>query len=131
MQVMMMIIIMIMIMTLIKNNDNDYDCDVTNTHCLRQTLLLLVSLAHHVTLPSACRSVTASWVRNSESAAASSACHFFQKFDDPAQDRDSFVPKGIYSIEEMKLLGQENGWCPYFTSRYLLRSANVVVYNRA
>jgi DNA excision repair protein ERCC-2 len=81
--------------------------------------------------PAACRSVTASWVRSAaeHAAAPSSACHFFQKFDDPAQDRDAFVPKGVYSIEEMKQLGQDNGWCPYFTSRYLLRSANVIVYN--
>jgi DNA excision repair protein ERCC-2 len=83
-----------------------------------------------LTLPSACRGVTASWVRDSHHAAgAPAACQFFQKFDDPTQDRDSFVPKGIYSIEEMKQMGQDNGWCPYFTSRYLLRSANVVVYN--
>jgi DNA excision repair protein ERCC-2 len=78
-------------------------------------------------LAAACRGATASWVRSSDNPAAT--CHFFQKFDDPEQDRDSFVPKGIYSIQEIKQMGEANGWCPYFTSRYLLRSANVVVYN--
>ena len=97
---------------------------LASTHLFKNSSLLNFP----VILPSACRSVTASWVRNSEHADAS-ACSFYQKYDDPEQDRDSFVPKGIYSIEEMKELGQAQGWCPYFTSRYLMRSANVVVYN--
>ncbi len=48
---------------------------------------------------------------------AAAACSFYSMFDDAQQDRDAFVPKGVYSIEEMKMLGQQKGWCPYFTSR--------------
>jgi DNA excision repair protein ERCC-2 len=36
---------------------------------------------------------------------------------------------GIYAIADLKALGQQKGWCPYFTSRRLVSLANVVVYN--
>jgi DNA excision repair protein ERCC-2 len=37
--------------------------------------------------------------------------------------------RGIYSIEDLKELGKEKGWCPYFLTRHVINYANVVVYN--
>jgi DNA excision repair protein ERCC-2 len=39
------------------------------------------------------------------------------------------VPNGIYSLDDMKELGNQRGWCPYFMTRHLMHHANIVVYN--
>ena len=36
---------------------------------------------------------------------------------------------GVYSLADLKVLGREKGWCPYFYARYAISLANVVVYN--
>lgn len=39
------------------------------------------------------------------------------------------IPCGVYSIQDLKRLGQQSGWCPYFYSRRLLGFANLIVYS--
>ena len=39
------------------------------------------------------------------------------------------IPTGIYSLDNLKELGEEKGWCPYFMTRRLLHYANIIVYN--
>ena len=36
---------------------------------------------------------------------------------------------GVYSLADLKVLGGERGWCPYFYARYAIQLANVVVFN--
>ena len=36
---------------------------------------------------------------------------------------------GVYSLADLKVLGSERGWCPYFYARYAIQLANVVVFN--
>lgn len=39
------------------------------------------------------------------------------------------VPQGVYTLDDLKELGEEKGWCPYFMTRHLLNHATIVVYN--
>ena len=75
----------------------------------------------------ACRSMTASWVRQrAETDSSIKTCDFFENYDRLGTDADI---KGIYNLDDLKRLGQEKGWCPYFLTRHIISYANVVVYN--
>ena len=39
------------------------------------------------------------------------------------------IPEGVYTLEDLKTLGEEREWCPYFMTRHLLNHATIVVYN--
>lgn len=39
------------------------------------------------------------------------------------------IPQGVYSLDDLKGLGKEKGWCPYFMARHLLHHASIIVYN--
>lgn len=39
------------------------------------------------------------------------------------------IPQGVYTLEDLKTLGEEREWCPYFMTRHLLNHATIVVYN--
>jgi len=54
-------------------------------------------------------------------------CSFYERY---AKDGTSAeIPQGVYSLDDLKDLGKEKGWCPYFLARQLLNRANIVVYN--
>ena len=72
----------------------------------------------------ACRELTAPWTRDAPDA---KVCDAHVAFHDEMKDRA--IPSGIYTIEDMKAYGEENGWCPYFVARHAITLANVVVYN--
>ena len=80
-----------------------------------------------------CRNMTASWVRTrAEKAGPSGAgapvlCDFYESFQKNGTAGD--IPQGVYNLDDLKELGAEKGWCPYFMARYLLQRADVVVYN--
>nr|WCZ58753.1 general transcription and DNA repair factor IIH [Seculamonas ecuadoriensis] len=103
---------------------------------------------------SKCRSLTASWVRDSilgrfpnamnvtvTSADGSAAntnpatrqqypdglCPFFEEFE--TSGKQLILPQGVYSLADLRQYGKENGWCPYFVARHMIRFAQVVVYN--
>jgi len=42
---------------------------------------------------------------------------------------EMIIPSGVYSIQELKRRGQQQGWCPYFYSRRMLAFANLIVYS--
>lgn len=90
-----------------------------------------------------CRKMTASWVRarggkqqlNGEavqsentSTADVELCSFYENYDARKSDATMLEP-GIYSVEDLKALGAQKGWCPYFLTRYVVTFADVVVYN--
>jgi DNA excision repair protein ERCC-2 len=72
----------------------------------------------------ACRELTAPWTRDAPDA---KVCDAHVAFHDEMKDRA--IPAGIYTLQDMKAYGEENGWCPYFVARHAITLANVVVYN--
>lgn len=74
-----------------------------------------------------CRNKTASFVREQRAAGADvEVCGYFEGYEREGAEASL---SGIYSLSDMKALGLQRGWCPYFTSRRLVSLANVVVYN--
>ncbi|KAH7654260.1 DNA helicase protein [Dioscorea alata] len=83
---------------------------------------------------SACRRLTASWVRSlaaERPPGAIETCSFFEAFDQAASGGPDAVmlPPGVYTLQDLRAIGREKGWCPYFLARQLIRYANVVVYS--
>eukprot|EP00636_Phaeomonas_parva_P005982 CAMPEP_0118854258 /NCGR_PEP_ID=MMETSP1163-20130328/2524_1 /TAXON_ID=124430 /ORGANISM="Phaeomonas parva, Strain CCMP2877" /LENGTH=819 /DNA_ID=CAMNT_0006786953 /DNA_START=512 /DNA_END=2968 /DNA_ORIENTATION=+ len=75
-----------------------------------------------------CRGMTASWVRKrAQEGAEVELCDFYENYDQ--NGTDAVVPYGIYSLEDLRDLGRERGWCPYFLARHVLKHANVLIYN--
>ena len=35
----------------------------------------------------------------------------------------------MYSLDDLKDLGAERGWCPYFMTRHLIHHSTILVYN--
>ena len=42
---------------------------------------------------------------------------------------DALLEPGVYTLEDLRIFGRKQGWCPYFLARHMLAFANVVVYN--
>jgi DNA excision repair protein ERCC-2 len=78
---------------------------------------------------SLCRDRTASWVRAKAAASPNSVdtCSFYEEY--ATRGSDSVVPSGIYGLDDLKDLGQQRGWCPYFLARHVINQAKVLVYN--
>jgi DNA excision repair protein ERCC-2 len=88
-------------------------------------------------------SSSSSRTRNSSSSSSSSApgagtqsapdiedvtlCGFYEKYAE--EESAAEIPGGVYSLDDLKALGKEKGWCPYFVARHMLNRANIVVYN--
>lgn len=96
---------------------------------------------------SECRARTASWVREKHSDQGSTQqdvkmmqkstltdiedigelCSFYEGF---TAKQDKFaMPKGIYTLDDLRTFGKKNQMCPYFLARHFLLQANVIVYN--
>ena len=41
------------------------------------------------------------------------------------------MPKGVYTLDDLKNLGKDQKMCPYFLARHFLMQANIIVYNYA
>ncbi|XP_038623043.1 general transcription and DNA repair factor IIH helicase subunit XPD [Tachyglossus aculeatus] len=75
-----------------------------------------------------CHSLTASYVRARHQQDPSVPnCRFYEEFD--ANGRQLPLPGGIYNLDDLKALGRQKGWCPYFLARHSLQHANAVVYS--
>ncbi|KAK9945319.1 hypothetical protein M0R45_010840 [Rubus argutus] len=76
----------------------------------------------------ACRKLTASWVR---AVAAENpnvpTCEFFEQFERAGEG--TFLPPGVYTLQDLRAFGKARGWCPYFLARRMVEAANVVVYS--
>jgi DNA excision repair protein ERCC-2 len=54
-------------------------------------------------------------------------CSFYEGFQSKS---DSFmIPKGVYTLDDLKDFGREKGMCPYFLARHYLLHSNIIVYN--
>lgn len=79
-----------------------------------------------------CRLMTSSILKDSgmdvdegSDVTESSSCEFYEKYKLLAGPLKS----GVYTIDDLKAIGIEEGWCPYFYSRKMLAEANVVVFS--
>ena len=74
-----------------------------------------------------CRNLTATFVREQHAQGAGvPVCEFFEGLERDGKEAQLL---GVYSLADLKVLGQDKGWCPYFYARYAINLANVVVYN--
>ena len=89
----------------------------------------------------ACRRLTASWVRERAAAGAHvQTCDFFESFEgsgggggaaagQAAGNEAASALRGIFDLGDLKELGRERGWCPYFLARQAITYADVVVFS--
>ena len=79
---------------------------------------------------SRCRNLTANWVRQKSEERGGvggvELCEYFEKFESEGKEKMLY---GVYTLDEIKKVGKEKGWCPYFFSRNLLNFANVIIYS--
>jgi len=87
---------------------------------------------------SMCRERTASWVRFNNKEQSNmmmtdieeidkNLCFYYEGFWEKI---DSYqLPKGIYTLEDLREYGKKHNMCPYFLARHFLLQANVIVYN--
>lgn len=69
---------------------------------------------------SRCRDLTASWVR--ERAAADptiETCNFYETLE--SADQSTTMPGGVYTLDDLRQFGSQNGFCPYFLARRMVR----------
>ncbi|KAI1295878.1 General transcription and DNA repair factor IIH helicase subunit XPD [Halotydeus destructor] len=76
-----------------------------------------------------CFSLTASYKRELHRSDPDSVeiCKYFEGYD--AKGKEIQLPPGIYSLDDLKEFGKEYHMCPYFSARYAINYANVVVYS--
>jgi DNA excision repair protein ERCC-2 len=76
-----------------------------------------------------CRDMTAPWVRRKAAGgdAGVNTCTFYEEYQE--RGTDAVIPSGIYSLDDLKDLGNLHGWCPYFLARHVINHAKVLVYN--
>ncbi|KAL0583013.1 hypothetical protein ABG067_007073 [Albugo candida] len=98
---------------------------------------VLENSADGETVDSQCRKMTASWVRarveqgSNEQLVSNGGielCSFYEQYEARKQDQQ-LLPSGVYSLDDLKRLGKEKGWCPYFLTRHVVNFADVIVYN--
>ncbi|XP_055956852.1 general transcription and DNA repair factor IIH helicase subunit XPD [Patella vulgata] len=80
------------------------------------------------TVDGQCHQLTASHIRQRYKHDPSiPICDFYEEFD--AHGRDTPLPAGIYSLDDLKEYGRLKNFCPYFLARYALLHANVIIYS--
>jgi DNA excision repair protein ERCC-2 len=58
----------------------------------------------------------------------SGSCSFHSRYDE-MKSAGVKLRSGVYTVEDLKAIGLEEGWCPYFYSRRMLSEAHVVVFS--
>ncbi|KAG4070504.1 hypothetical protein HA402_005736 [Bradysia odoriphaga] len=75
-----------------------------------------------------CYGLTASYVRERHQADSTTpVCQYYEGFD--IEGRESFLPPGIYNLDDLKQYGRERNWCPYFLTRFAINNASIIVYS--
>eukprot|EP01006_Ploeotia_vitrea_P066054 TRINITY_DN94260_c0_g1_i1.p1 TRINITY_DN94260_c0_g1~~TRINITY_DN94260_c0_g1_i1.p1 ORF type:complete len:772 (-),score=58.21 TRINITY_DN94260_c0_g1_i1:689-3004(-) len=84
----------------------------------------------------ACRTLTASWTRTKAQGSAdqqpdiedaiNTGCTYFNGWWNSGKQA---VKPGVYTLQELKAQSAEAGHCPYYTARYGVEYANVVIFN--
>lgn len=73
-----------------------------------------------------CYGLTASHVRDRQSIDDSTpSCQYYEGF--AIEGKESMMPVGIYSLDDLKEYGRERNWCPYFLARFMV-SCSIIRY---
>jgi len=54
-------------------------------------------------------------------------CDYYEKFD--SKGRDEALPTGTYNLDDLKDVGRDKGYCPYFLARWAVNQAQFIVYS--
>ena len=63
-----------------------------------------------------------------EGGESGAGCSFYSRYDE-MKSAGVKLRSGVYTVEDLKAIGLEEGWCPYFYARRMLAEANVVVFS--
>ena len=75
-----------------------------------------------------CRRLTATWVRERRASDQDiEVCDFYEQLERAGSE--ALLEPGVYTMQDLRIFGRKQGWCPYFLARHMLAFANVVVYN--
>ncbi len=75
-----------------------------------------------------CHSLIAPHVRERHAQGADvQVCDFYEAFD--ARGRETNLPTGAYNLDDLKSIGANKGFCPYFLARWAIGQAHIVVYS--
>ena len=67
-----------------------------------------------------CHALTASHVRDRHQYDPSvPICDFYEQLD--RNGRDTILPSGVYSLDDLKTYSKDKKWCPYFLARHAVR----------
>lgn len=56
-----------------------------------------------------------------------SCCKYFENFE--IESQNYILPYGVYSLEDLKTIGYEKNFCPYFTARNAISTCQILVYS--
>ncbi len=78
-----------------------------------------------------CRDMTSAWAcskgREDPEGSGVELCDFHEELG--TREPGQLIPRGVWTLEELKEMGKEEGICPYFAVRRMLPFVNVVVYS--
>ncbi|CAG9790776.1 unnamed protein product, partial [Diatraea saccharalis] len=75
-----------------------------------------------------CHSLTASYIRDRhERDSTVPICQFYEGFN--REGKESMLPFGVYTMDDLKQYGADRNWCPYFLARFAIIHAEIVVYS--
>lgn len=68
-----------------------------------------------------CHSLTASYVRERHQYDDTTlVCQYYEGFN--MDGKESMLPSGMYSLDDLKQYGRDRNWCPYFLARFAVSS---------
>ncbi|XP_013183777.1 general transcription and DNA repair factor IIH helicase subunit XPD [Amyelois transitella] len=75
-----------------------------------------------------CHSLTASYIRErNEKDPSVPTCQFYEGFQ--REGKESMLPYGVYTMDDLKQYGADRNWCPYFLARFAIIHADIIVYS--
>ncbi|CAH0399586.1 unnamed protein product [Chilo suppressalis] len=75
-----------------------------------------------------CHSLTASYIREKHERDSSvPICQFYEGFS--REGKESMLPFGVYTMDDLKQYGADRNWCPYFLARFAIIHAEIIVYS--
>lgn len=64
-----------------------------------------------------CHSLTAQYIRDRHNYDETTpVCQYYEGF--ALDGKESNLPYGVYTIDDLKMYGRKKNWCPYFLARF-------------
>lgn len=68
-----------------------------------------------------CHSLTASYIRERHNYDDTTpVCQYYEGFN--MDGKESMLPHGVYSLDDLKQYGRDRNWCPYFLARFAVKT---------